>query len=175
MAMPTDFWPAWISFGAALIQTTAAIIQVKQGSRGSTAIGPGVSPGVRFGLAALVFELGGWLVVRNVDNGPPWMGLAAFAPAVALGLAAFLKCVRDLLTTTPEPERPRPLNAPLNPNYLPMAQRVMDDRQREYEQKVRESRLTGAQAVSLVLGAAAGLAVAYTSLFLADVLPWLVR
>jgi hypothetical protein len=173
--MPTDFWPAWISFGAALIQTTAAIIQVKQGSRGATAIGPGVSPGVRFGLAALVFELGGWLVVRNVDNGPPWLGLAAFAPAVALGVATFLKCMRDLLTTPPAPERPRPLNAPLNPNHLPMAQRVMDDRQREYERKLRESRLTGAQAVSLMLGAAAGLAVAYTSLFLAGVLPWLVR
>ncbi|SDH82632.1 hypothetical protein SAMN05192558_105231 [Actinokineospora alba] len=167
--MPTDFWPAWISFAAALIQTTAAIIQVNQGRRGSTAIGPGVSTGVRYGLAALVLELGGWLVARSFDSGPSWVAPAAFAPAVVLGVAAFLKCLRELLTTPPAPERPRPVNAPLNPNHLGLAQRVMDDREREYQRELRESRLTGAQALSLMLGAAAGLAVAYTSVFLSGV------
>jgi len=169
--LPSDPWPAWVLFAAAIIQTIAAVIQVTQGGqRSGTRTGPGISAGVRCGLAALVLEFGGWLAARALpdDLGP--VRAAVFAPAVLVGGAAFLMCLRSLLATPPTPAPPRRRNAPLDPRYLGALRAAGQADEERYERELAESRHTPGRVLSLVLGAAGGIAVVATSLELAGVL-----
>lgn len=170
---PTDLpLPAWILFAAAIIQTTAAVIQVAQGRRPrtSTATGAGVGPGVRFGLAALVLEFGGWLVARELADDLVLARAGVFAPAVVAGAVAFLRCLGDLLTTPPPPPPPPLRNAPIDPAKRDIWHAITREDNERYERALAASRRSPALAFSLVLGAAGGLAVVYTSLVLGGVL-----
>lgn len=170
--LPTDPWPAWILFAAALVQTVAAIIQVGQSRRrpGTARAGTGVSTGVRFGLAALVLEFGGWLAARQFTDGPFLVRVGVFAPAILLGGIAFFRCLGNLLASPAPPPPPRRHNVPLDPRKIGAWHTVERQEQERYERALEESRQSPSLVFSLVLGAAGALAVVGTSLQLAGVL-----
>jgi hypothetical protein len=167
--LPTDPWPAWILFAAALVQTAAAVIQLTQSGSGRRTA-TGVHAGVRVGLAALVLEFGAWLATRVLPGDADLVRMGVYAPAAVAGCVAFLMCLGALLTTPPAPAPPRERNAPLDPRKLEAWHAVRQTDRERYERELAESQRTPSLVFSLVLGAAGGLAVVATSLELAGIL-----
>ena len=121
-------------------------------------------------MAALALEFGAWLVIRGFPDAPPAARLVAYAPAVLLGSIALVSCLRMLLRSPDRREEPPPPNMPLNGNVE--AWRLEAERRRKkYERELAESRVSAPQALSLLLGAAGGIGIIYTSLTFSGGIP----
>lgn len=162
---PDAEWVGWTSFAAAIIQALAALLQLRLGRRAAAPI-RGISAGVKFGLAALVFEFFGWLIATRVGVEATALRLAGYSPAITFGGLAFFGCIGHLIMTPEMPEPPHAINFPLSGNRVPYEAEIKR-RQMIYERGLLNATITPGHAFSLLLGAAGGLAVAYTSLHLA--------